>query len=159
MNKIIRITALIMAVILMSFTFAACGSTSEKEPAETENEVEKVETTKYSITLYADEVPSFVADKVKKSTKIYDSENKVELGLVTDVLNEDSICYASNEGKLILTTKTGYRSLIITATVEATEALEGWYIDDTLYGIGHKGTFHVGNTEVELTIRSFEAIK
>lgn len=154
MNKIVKITALLMAVILMSLTFVACGDSSE-----TEEKAEAVETAKYSVTLYADEVPVFVADKVKKSTKIYDSETNAELGLVTDVLNEDSICYASNEGKLLLTTKNGYRSLIITATVEATEALEGWYIGEELYGIGHKGIFHVGNTEVELTIRSFEAVK
>lgn len=159
MNKIIRITALLMAIILMSFTFAACGDTTETKEPETENKVEEVEKTKYSVTFYADEVPNFVADKVKKSVKILDGETKAELGLVTEVLNEDSICYASNDGKLILTTKTGYRSLIITATVEATETLEGWYIGEELYGIGHKGTFHLGNAEVELTLRSFEVVK
>ncbi len=155
MKKIIKITALMMAVVLMALTFAACGTTATEEP----NEVEAVDAVKkYSVTFYADEVPAFVADNVKKSMKIYDSENDVDLGLVTEVLNEDSICYASNEGKLILTTKSGYRSLMITATVEATEALEGWYIGDALYGIGHTDTLHVGNTEVELTLRSFEAL-
>lgn len=155
MNKIIKFTALMMAVVLMAFSFAACGTTAPEEP----NEVEAAENVKkYSVTFYADEVPTFVADSVKKSMKVYDSENDVDLGLVTEVLNEDAICYASNEGKLILTTKAGYRSLMITATVEATETLEGWYIDGTLYGIGHTGALHVGNTEVELTLRSFEAL-
>ena len=154
MKKIIKITALMMAVVLMALTFAACGTTATEEP----NEVKAVDVKKYSVTFYADEVPAFVADQVKKSMKVYDSENDVDLGLVTEVLNEDAICYASDAGKLILTTKAGYRSLMITTTVEATEALEGWYIGDTLYGIGHTDTLHIGNTEVELTLRSFEAL-
>ena len=154
MKKIIKITALVMAVVLMALTFAACSA-----PV-VENEVDEVtaDTKKYSVTFYADEVPAFVADQVKKSMMVYDSENDVELGLVTEVLNEDSICYASNEGKLILTTKTGYRSLMITVTVNAEETLEGWYIDGALYGLVHKDTLHVGNTEVELTLRSVEAL-
>lgn len=155
MKKIIKFTALMMAVILMVLTFAACGSTVNEK----DNEVEAVDTVKkYSVTFYADEVPTFLADQVKKSMKIYDSENDVDLGLVTEVLNEDSISYASMDGKLILTTKTGYRSLLITSTVEATESLEGWYVGDVLYGIGHKDFLHVGNTEIELTLRSFEAL-
>ena len=149
MNRIIKFTALMMAVILMAFSFAACSATAPEEP----NVVEAVDDVKkYSVTFYADEVPTFVADSVKKSMKVYDSENDVELGLVTEVLNEDAICYASNAGKLVLTTKAGYRSLMITATVE------GWYIDGVLYGLGHTDTLHVGNTEVELTLRSFEAL-
>ncbi|MBR6514529.1 MAG: hypothetical protein IKT46_06820 [Clostridia bacterium] len=151
MKKIVRITALVMACVLMALSFAACTATTKEE------EVVR-ETKRYSVTYYADEVPSFVADQIKKSVKIYDSENDVDLGLVTEALVEDSICYASDSGKLILTTKTGYRSLLISATVEASEALEGWYIGDTLYGIGHTDTLHVGNTEVELTLRSFEAL-
>ncbi len=155
MNRIIKFTALMMAVILMAFSFAACSATAPEEP----NVVEAVDDVKkYSVTFYADEVPTFVADSVKKSMKVYDSENDVELGLVTEVLNEDAICYASDAGKLVLTTKAGYRSLMITATVEATETLEGWYIDGVLYGLGHTDTLHVGNTEVELTLRSFEAL-
>lgn len=155
MKKIIKFTALMMAVVLTALCFAACGTTAPEEP----NEVESAaDVKKYSVTFYADEVPTFVADSVKKSMKVYDSENDVDLGLVTEVLNEDAICYASNEGKLILTTKTGYRSLMITATVEATETLEGWYVGDTLYGIGHTGALHIGNTEVELTLRSFEVL-
>ena len=166
MNKIIRITAFIMACVLAALTFAACGKSVEtaEEPKETTEIKETVkdsekETKKYSVTYYADEVPAFVADQVKKSTKIYDAHNDVELGLVTEVLNEDAICYASNAGKLILTTKAGYRSVMITATVEASESLEGWYIGDTLYGLGHTDTLHVGNTEIELTIRSFEVLE
>ena len=155
MNKIIKFTALIMAVVLLALTFAACSATAPEES----NKVEaNSDARKYAVTFYADEVPTFVADSVKKSMKVYDSENDVELGLVTEVLNEDAICYASDAGKLLLTTKAGYRSLMITATVEATETLEGWYIDGALYGIGHTGTLHIGNTEVELTLRSFEAL-
>ena len=153
MKNIIKITALVMAVILMAFSFAACTAAPAEDTAN-----EASDTQKYSVTFYADEVPNFVADKVIKGMKVYDSTNDVDLGMVTEVLNDDSICYASNEGKLILTTKTGYRSLMVTVTVDAVESVDGWSIGDTLYGLGHKDTLHIGNTEVELTLRSVEAI-
>ena len=158
MKKIIRITALIMALVFMAFTFAACGQSAGTSDETKDAAESATETKRYSVTFFADEVPAFVADQVKKSMKVYDSHNDTDLGLVTEALIEDPICYASNEGKLLLTTKAGYRSVMITVTLEATEALNGWYVGDTLYGLGHKDTLHVGNTEIELTLRGVEAL-
>lgn len=170
MKNIIKLTSLVMALVLMTLTFAACESKPvETEPAkdtevvEAEKNVESEEpaadTEKYSVTFYSDEVPAYIADRIQKGLKVYDSENDVNMGIVTEALIEDSICYASNEGKLVLTSKNGYRSVMITTTVEAVKDPEnGWYIGDTLYGIGHKGTLHVGITEVELALRSVEAV-
>ncbi len=153
MNKTVKLTAFIMAILLTAFNFAACSSV----PADNSTN-EELNTKRYSVTYYADEVPSFVADKVIKSMKMYDITNDVDLGLVTEVLAEDSISYASKDGKLILTSKVGYKSLMITATVAASEDVEGLHIGDTVYGIGHKDALRVGNTEVELTLRSYEVI-
>lgn len=159
MNKIIKITALMMAAILMTFVLAACcNDKAVEDPKEEANAVIR-ETKKFTVTLTADEVPNYVAEKVVKGEKIYDSENDNDLGIVTDVLCEGSISYACDAGKFVLSEKMGYSSLIITTTVEASPEVEGWYIGDTLYGIGHTSPLHIGKAEVTLTIRSFEEIK
>ena len=155
MKKITKITALIMATILMAFTFAACGETSTPD---TKEEAAARQTKKYSVTFCANEVPNFAAEKVVKGAMVYDSVNDEDLGMVSDVLCEGSVSYASDAGKFIMSEKMGFNSLIVTSTVEASEAVEGWYIGDTLYGIGHTAPLHIGNVEVELTIRSFEVI-
>lgn len=149
MKAFIRIMSFVMAIVLAAFTFAACTAKVE------EPDTPQQETKKYTVTFVANEVPAFVADNIVKSVKVYDSKGN-DLGFVNDVLCEGSVSYASKDGKLVTTDKMGYRSLILSTVVDAYETNEGWYIGDTLYGIGHTDFFHIGKNEAELTIRSFE---
>ena len=165
MKKITKITALVLAVILATFTFASCKTTKEEVPEDEavqeesgKEESGERETKKYSVTFTADEVPGYVADKVLKGAMMRTVESNEDIGLVTDVLVEESVSYASKEGNLVVSNKIGYKSLLVTVTVNAAEDVYGWYIGDTLYGIGLKDFVRIGNLEVELTIRNFEAL-
>ncbi len=151
MKKIIKFTALMIAVVLIALSFAACAVPAE-EPEEAAADLKK-----YTVTFTADEIPAFAADAVLKGAMMYDEAGN-EIGLVTDVLTEASVSYASKDGKLVVADKIGYKSLIISATVEAEEVTEGWYVGDALYGIGHNAVYHIGKAEAELTVRSFEEI-
>lgn len=148
MKTITKITTLLLALILGATALLSCSSASE----------EALDTDTFVITYYTESVPFYVAESIGGvGDAVYDSVNDVKLGKVTDLKLEDAKnYYISENGNSIIGNKFGYNSVTVTTEVEAAGVENGWMIGDTLFGIGHTSVIHVGEAEIEMTVKSVE---
>lgn len=105
------------------------------------------------VKYYVEELQSFVAEKVNVSDKLLDSEKNCELGVVSEVLTDYSKSYGQNsEGKIVLSSKEGYNSLIITSEIKAAPNTYGFSIDKNNYSIGQSLTINSGKSKFSVII-------
>ena len=103
----------------------------------------------YSVSFYCEEVPAFAADIVKVGDSVEDETKKVLLGTITAVEVGDAAVYSADaEGKIVKSAKEGYKSVLITSSVEATEFEHGIIADSIKYAVGHSVTLYAGNAKM-----------
>lgn len=103
----------------------------------------------YIVSFYCEEVPSFAAEIVKVGDSVEDETKKVPLGTITAVNVGDAVVYSSDaEGKIVKSDKEGYKSILITSEVSATEFEHGIIADSIKYAVGHSVTLYAGNAKM-----------
>ena len=136
------IDAIILLVILAVVAFVGIKFFGKSDNAATEPET-------YSVSFYCEEVPAFAADIVKVGDSVEDETKKVFLGTITAVEVGDAAVYSADaEGKIVKSAKEGYKSVLITSSVEATEFEHGIIADSIKYAVGHSVTLYAGNAKM-----------
>ncbi|MBO4343999.1 MAG: DUF4330 domain-containing protein [Clostridia bacterium] len=100
-----------------------------------------------------EEVDNFVAEKVKIGDSLYDDTGDNDLGTVIDVETDDSISYSvSEDGLYNMTSREGYKSMIITGEVKGRKTKLGAEIKGTKYGVGHSMVLRAGDAKLYLRV-------
>ena len=136
------IDAIILLVILAVVAFVGIKFFGKSDNAAAEPKT-------YSVSFYCEEVPAFAADIVKVGDSVEDETKKVLLGTITAVEVGDAAVYSADaEGKIVKSAKEGYKSVLITSSVEATEFEHGIIADSIKYAVGHSVTLYAGNAKM-----------
>ena len=115
---------------------------------------------KVEIVFFEEECPDFVPPNTKVGDRVLDGTENNYLGVVTDVLVDESITYNVDErtDEVTIGHKEGYVSCYITAECEGTLSDNGIVINGTLYGVGHTVILHAGFGKYYLTIAEITPI-
>lgn len=105
-----------------------------------------------------EEVDEFVAGKVKVGDPLYDDTYSLDLGEVTDVEIADSISYstADDDNVWTISSKEGYKSMIITGECKGTKTKLGAEIGGKKYGVGHSFVLRAGDAKLYLRVYDIE---
>lgn len=102
---------------------------------------------------YSEEVSDFVVDKLSAGKLLYDDENEVNLGKITNVDINDSVTYGGiSEGQYTMVNKQGYKSVIITGELEGIKNDLGAIISGHQYGVGHSMVLRAGDAKIYLRV-------
>lgn len=120
--------------------------------------VVETETKTFIVTYFEEECADFVPTNTHVGDSAFDGTENHSLGMVTDVIIDESISYSIDPytEKVTLGTREGYSSVYITTEVEATPSDNGFVIDGTLYSVGHTVILHAGYGKYYLPIFSIE---
>jgi hypothetical protein len=100
-----------------------------------------------------EEVDNFVAEKVHVGDSLYDDTGENDLGKVIDVETDESISYSvSEDGLYNMTSREGYKSMIITGEVQGKKTKLGAEIKGTKYGVGHSMVLRAGDAKLYLRV-------
>ncbi len=117
--------------------------------------------TKAIMRFYAEEISDFVLDDtIHPGDVVYDVQEKVVMGTVTDFDTFDSVVYNTDaQGNVVKTTKEDYKSVTVTAEVTGEEFANGIIIDGTKYIVGHSMTLAAGKAKMYLRVSDIEFVK
>lgn len=105
------------------------------------------------ITYYAEEVPEYVANRVKTDSFLMDADTNMKLGVVTDVKVDEAVTYSNtDDGKVVASSKEGYNSIKITGKTKGKLGKYGAEISTMTYGVGHSLTLRAGDAKIFLKI-------
>ena len=117
------------------------------------NKIASAEKKEIYMSFYAEEVPDFVAERVKEGDVLTDGDSNIELGEVTEVkVDAPKTFAADSSGKMITSEKEGYNSIIITGKVKGTLSDNGVEVGTAKYGVGHSMTLRAGDAKIYLKV-------
>lgn len=135
---VIIAVAVIAAIVIVGIKFFNPSANP------TVNNSEKIE-----LSFFVEETPDYVANIVSVGDRIYDESKNCVLGNVKSVVVEESVCYAiTSDGRVVVTSKPGYKSVKITSEVDAQLYENGVSVGVTKYGVGHTFTFYAGKAKL-----------
>ncbi len=101
----------------------------------------------------AEEVSEFVLENMEIGDSVMDDGTNSELGTITDIQVEDAASYGTNsDGEYVLSSRPGYKKVIITTEVRGTEYEHGAILGGTKYSVGHSLTIRAGKAKIYLRI-------
>ena len=145
-GKINLIDLFIVLVILALITVAALkfGPGTASKTVNQDNIVVKY---------YAEEVSTFVADKVAVGDQLLDDGRNSDLGTVTEVvLGPSKTDVPASDGSLVNSSKPDCDSIMITSEVKGQITPFGCTIANNKYGVGHSFTLRAGKTKIFLRV-------
>lgn len=102
---------------------------------------------------YTEEVSDFVVEHLEVGNPLYDGDQKIDLGVTTNVEIADSIAYGGlSGGSYEMVNKEGYKSALITGEVVGEKNELGAVIDGFQYGIGHSMVLRSGDAKIYLRV-------
>ncbi len=102
----------------------------------------------YEISFFVEESPDFAAESVEVGSGVTDEAKKIPLGTVKKVEVNDSVSFGgTSDGQIVKTSKEGYKSVKITAEVNANEFEHGVKIEGNEYVVGHSMTIYAGKAK------------
>lgn len=117
-------------------------------------------TQKAVVSLYCEEAPDYVVDKLAAGSSVWDSVDNVVIGTLTDWTLSDSVGYLPDtEGESIKYAKDGYHAVTLNCDAEGVIGPYGITIGDTLYGVGHTLTAYAGECKLYLKISDIEPVQ
>lgn len=123
-------------------------------------EVIEAKNTKYKISFFCEEVPSFAAELVKEGEPVTDDDRNSELGIAEKVTIGPSRTYTVNsEGEINIIPKEGYNSVEVTSIVDAQEFQHGIMVNAAKYGVGHSLTIRVGKAKIWGRVSGLEKVE
>ncbi len=129
----------------------------DEKAFDSENNNQDILIIKYRI----EEVDESVTEKIKVGDKLYDDTYSLELGKVIDVEIDDSISYSQtdDENNYSITSKEGYKSMIITGECKGTKTKQGAEIGGRKYGVGHSFVLSTGDAKLYLRVYDIQSKK
>lgn len=148
---LIVIIVLVLAVGVFGYVKISNSLTNDDDPKKVS--VNTAEGDELYITYYAEEVPAYVASRVKTDTFLLDADTNMKLGVVTDVSVDKAVSFTStDEGKVVASEKEGYNSIKITGKTKGKLGKYGAEISTMTYGVGHSMTLRAGDAKIFLRI-------
>lgn len=103
----------------------------------------------FEISFYIEEAPDFAAESIEVGSGVTDEAKKVPLGTIKNLEVADSVSFGgTSEGKIVKTTKEGYKSIKITAEVSGNEFEHGIKVAGNEYVVGHSMTIYAGKAKL-----------
>lgn len=100
----------------------------------------------YHLTFYGEEVPDYVIPNTQIGDTVYDFDDKITLGTVTDISSDISQTYVETpDGRMVLGPKENYSSVYITIEVLGTRTDNGVIVGGVLYSVGHSVVLYAGD--------------
>ena len=151
LGKINVIDLLILLALLAVIVFGATKMVSKKSAATTNNST-------ITMQFYAEEVPDYVANKVKIGDVVKEDGKSVDLGTVKSVEVSPSQSYGTNDqGQAVLTSKEKMNSILITTEVQGKMTPNGCEVNASLYSPGHTMTLRAGIAKISLRVFDVKA--
>ena len=117
-------------------------------------------TQKVRVTLYCEETPNYVAEQLEAGAEVWDSENNVTLGYLTDWRTGDSKSAVTDvTGKVVEITREDYCSATLVCEGEGVMGTHGVTIGGTLYGAGRSMSVYFNDCKLFLRVQSIEVIE
>ena len=112
------------------------------------------------ITYTTKEVSDFVVDKVEIGCRMYDDNNKTELGTLQDKTVFDSLSsIITDSGEWIITDKPDYSSMVLTSVTNGKKLENGVDIGGHTYFLGDFVVLRAGVAKVYIEITKIEIIE
>ena len=112
------------------------------------------------ISFYIEDIPAFVANKIKEGDLVKDRVNNTTIGKVTSTtVGPDIYYYPNSEGQAIASSKPGYASIQFTARGQGVYNETGSSISGVEYYINKQFELRVGETNTYPRIMSIEKVK
>ena len=113
----------------------------------------------YAITFICEEVPDYVAERIEVGARVTDDEASMNLGTVVDVQLNDALSYNPDvDGKLMLSAKEGYYSVVLTCKTQGAEASNGATVDGLLLGLGHTMVVRAGEAKMYMVVYDIQKL-
>lgn len=113
----------------------------------------------YLLTFYGEEVADYVIPNTEIGDTVYDFDDKLTLGKVTDIKTDESQTYIEDSsGKVHLGPKENYSSVYITVEVLGTRTENGVIVGGVLYSVGHSVVLYAGDGKYFLKTYSIEPV-
>lgn len=142
LGKVSVIDVLIVVFVILLATIGVYKYVNREKEAE-----EKRENEKLTITFVSEEIPSYVADTLKKGKKVRNSEWRTNIGTVISYKVEPSISYATTfQGDYVKTTKEGYNSVEVVIDADGYFEDTGVRIDGQLFLVGKYMVMEIGES-------------
>ena len=118
---------------------------------------EKEET--YAVTFISEEVAGFVTDRIQVGDKMSDEWLGVDLGEVLEVkLGPAQVYSARQDGKLVMSDKEGYYSILVTGYCDAVDNDNGITVDGLNLGVGHTMVVRIGDAKLYLVVQNIQKL-
>lgn len=112
---------------------------------------DKTET--FIVTFSGDEVPEFVAERIENGAPVKDEELSVSLGTVSGLVTGPSRSVSNlPDGTIVVSSRDGYLSVELSATLNAKDTGNGIEVDGLLLGVGHSMTLRAGDAKMYLIV-------
>lgn len=103
----------------------------------------------FEISFYIEEAPDFAVDNIKVGSTVTDEAKKVSLGTIKNVETGDAVGFVgTDDGEFVTSSKENYKSVKITAEVNANEFEHGIKVAGNEYVVGHSMTIYAGKAKL-----------
>lgn len=141
---------LVILVVVAALAFGAYKLLGGNDTGEAES---------IRITYTTREVSDFVVEKVEKGCRMYDDNNKVELGVLEDIQVGDSLSsIVTDSGEWVVTDKPDYSSMVITSVAKGKKLDNGVDIGGHTYYLGDFIVLRAGVAKVYIEITKIEIV-
>ena len=103
----------------------------------------------FEISFYIEEAPDFAVDNREVGSTVTDEAKKVSLGTIKNVETGDAVGFVgTDDGEFVTSSKENYKSVKITAEVNANEFEHGIKVAGNEYVVGHSMTIYAGKAKL-----------
>ena len=113
----------------------------------------------YVVSFIGEEVADYVVERIQAGDKVSDEWISVDLGSVLDVkLGEARSYSARQDGKLVMSDKENYSSIIVTCYCSAVNNGNGITVGNTNLGVGHTMVVRIGDAKLYLVVHNIQKL-
>lgn len=114
--------------------------------------------TTLQMKFFSEEVNDFVVDNLYMGAELYDDTDLQSLGYITNIETAPSVTYGGNsDGDYILTSREGFKSVVITGEINGQRTPLGATINGKHYSSGHSFVLRAGDAKIYLRVYDVEA--
>ena len=113
----------------------------------------------YAISFIGEEVADYVVDRLQPGDKVCDEWLGVDLGEVLEIKRGKAQSYsARQDGKLVMSDKENYSSIIVTCYCDAVDNENGITVDHLNLGVGHTMVVRIGDAKLYLVVHDIQKL-
>ena len=113
----------------------------------------------YAVTFTGAEVADYVIERIHTGDKMSDEWLGVDLGEVLEVKLGPAQSYSAREdGRLVMSDKEGYYSVLVTGYCKAVDNDNGITVDGLNLGVGHTMVVRIGDAKLYLVVQDIQKL-